>query len=118
MDPMDPARYVCLTKLGSVATANLMAARLQAEGIDVRVHSAALGPWPVTVGNMAETELWVLSDRVAEASQILMDAEINEVLERTRPRSMGKPVPFRLVALAIGVVFGVLWVLRIIRLWG
>ena len=112
----DPARFVPLTKVGDIAAAGLLAARLRAEGIEVRVHSPAFGPYPVTVGQMAETELWVMSDRVADASRILLDAEVNDAIAPADPEGSGKPagmpVEFRLIALVLGIVLVVLFALR------
>ena len=38
-----PAHFQRLTTVGDVTVANVLAARLRSEGIEVRVHSAALG---------------------------------------------------------------------------
>lgn len=113
------ARFVLLTTVGDVNTARLLAARLSAEGIETRLHGDALGPYPVTVGSLAETQLWVLSDRVAEASELLLDAEVNEALSPvenaappTKPR-MG----WRLTAAAVLAVVAVLLLLRALAWW-
>ena len=116
----EPARFVPLTKVGDMTAARVLAARLQAEGIEVRVHSQAFGPYPVTVGQMAETELWVLSDRVEEASRILLDAEVNDAIydaaEDATPRR-GMPLEFRLIAFALGAVLLILFALRFARVY-
>jgi hypothetical protein len=117
-----PARFVRLTTVGDVNTARILAARLQSEGIEVRLHGDALGPYPMTVGSFAETQLWVLSDRVEEASRLLLDAEINAFLppvgadtEATSRRSM--PIELRVLALIVGLVLAALWVLRIVAVY-
>lgn len=115
----EPARFVPLTRVGDMTSARVLAARLQAEGIEVRMHSQAFGPYPVTVGEMAETELWVLSDRVAQASEVLLDAEVNDaiyVVDRQTDRA-GMPIEFRLFALAMGIVLFVLVALRFARVY-
>ncbi len=116
-----PARFVKLTTVGDVSTARILAARLQAEGIEVRIHGDALGPYPVTVGAMAETQLWVMSDRVEEASRLLLDAEINAFLPSMEPDAdlerRGIPLELRAIALVVGVVLFVLWVLRLIAVY-
>jgi hypothetical protein len=116
------ARFVRLARVGNPARAQILAARLAAEGIEVRIHSQAYGPYPVTVGQMAVAELWVLDDRVDEASRILMDAELNDVLSPvesghppTPPTSLGWQ--FRLGAAAVGVVVAVLFALRLIEVF-
>lgn len=113
------ARYVRIATVGDLTEARVLAARLNAEGIDVRVHSEALGPYPVTVGGLAEAELWVLSDRVEDAGQILLDAEVNTALapaERDGATSRGLPLEVRLMALAVGIMLVVLWIVRFARL--
>jgi hypothetical protein len=74
------AHFIPLATVGNLATAHLLAARLDAEGIEVRVHGEAQGPYPMTVGGFATVQLWVLSDRVEEARTILLDAEVNDAL--------------------------------------
>jgi hypothetical protein len=116
-----PARFVMLTTVGDVATARILAARLQSEGIEVRVHGDSLGPYPVTVGAMAETQLWVMSDRVEDASRLLLDAEINSFMPQLEPEAEierhGMPVELRAIALVVGVIVAVLWVLRVIAVY-
>ncbi|MBT8211888.1 MAG: DUF2007 domain-containing protein [Acidimicrobiia bacterium] len=116
MDP-HPAHFVRLASIGSLPAAEILAARLRSEGIEVRVHSQAFGPYPVTVGQMAETELWVLDDRLDDASEILLDAEVNEVLERDETTTTSMPWQFRFGALGVVAVFAVLWILRLIRVY-
>lgn len=119
-DAHEPARFVELTKVGDITAARVLAARLQAEGIEVRIHSQAFGPYPVTVGQMAESELWVMSDRVEEASRILLDAEVNDVIytaDPTTPERVGMPMQFRLIALGVGIVLFILVALRFARVY-
>ncbi len=116
-----PARFVRLATVGDVNTARILAARLQSEGIEVRIHGDALGPYPMTVGSFAETQLWVLSDRVEEASHLLLDAEINAVLPPEEPEPdrthEGTPFELRIVALVVGVVLAALWVMRLVAVY-
>jgi hypothetical protein len=116
-----PARFVRLTTVGDVNTARILAARLESEGIEVRLHGDALGPYPMTVGSFAETQLWVLSDRVEEASRLLLDAEINAILPPVEmdPEidAHGVPIELRVVALIVGVVLAALWVMRIVAVY-
>lgn len=117
-----PARFVRLATVGDVNTARILAARLQSEGIEVRLHGDALGPYPMTVGSFAETQLWVLSDRVAEASRLLLDAEIKAFLppvdaEIEEPTPRGAPIELRVLALVVGLVLAALWVLRIVAVY-
>ena len=116
----EPARFVPLTRVGDITAARVLAARLQSEGIEVRLHSQSFGPYPVTVGQMAETELWVLSDRVDEASEILLDAEVKDAIYTAEPGTetrVGLPLEFRLVAVALGAVLFILGALRFARIY-
>jgi hypothetical protein len=74
------AHFIPLATVGNLSTAHLLAARLDAEGIEVRVHGEAQGPYPMTVGGFASVQLWVLNDKVEEARTILLDAEVNDAL--------------------------------------
>lgn len=112
------ARFVRVATVGDLLEARVLEARLRAEGIDVRIHSEALGPYPVTVGRLAEAELWVLSDRVEEASRILLDAEVNTALAPADPdaaQRLGMPVEMRMVALVVVLVLVALWFVRLAR---
>ena len=75
----------------------------------------------MTVGSIAETQLWVLSDRVDEASHLLLDAEINAVLPPEDPEPdrthEGTPFELRIVALVVGVVLAALWVMRLVAVY-
>lgn len=73
-------RFVRLATVGDVTTARICAALLETEGIDVRVHGEALGPYPMTIGRFAETELWVPESRMAEARRVMLEAEVDAVL--------------------------------------
>jgi len=74
------AHFIPLATVANLTTAHLLAARLDAEGIEVRVHGEAQGPYPMTVGGFAAVQLWVLNDKVEEARTILLDAEVNDAL--------------------------------------
>jgi hypothetical protein len=113
------ARFIRLATVGDLVEGRVLAARLQSEGIEVRVHSPALGPYPVTVGEMAETELWVLSDRVEEASTILLDAEVNVTLAEVESPAEGPTLApgVRLVAIVVGVVLAGMWLVRLVRVF-
>lgn len=118
LDQPPSARFVHIATAGDLVEGRVLAARLEAEGIEVRLHSQAFGPYPVTVGQMAETEIWVLSDRIDEASTILLDAEVNTALAPVESEgSPSLPLEFRIIALAIAAIVATLWVLRVIRMF-
>ena len=74
------SKFVPVTRVGDPTRARILAARLESEGIEVRMHSESFGPYPVTVGAMATTELWVPTDRVEAAQAVLLDSEILDVV--------------------------------------
>jgi hypothetical protein len=114
------SRFVRIATVADLATGQVLAARLRSENIDVRLHSQAFGPYPMTVGHLAETELWVASDRVEEAGQILLDAEVRDAIapaEQDAGANLPLPIPLRLLALGVGLILAALWVARIIRVF-
>lgn len=73
-------RFVLLATMGDIASARVFAARLASEGIEVRLHGEAMGPYPLTVGQMAATQLWVAASRLAEANRVMLEAEVDATL--------------------------------------
>jgi len=69
--------FVCLATISDVNLARVAAARLHSEGIDSRIHGESLGPFPVTIGRLAETQLWVLADQQEPARVVLEELGIN-----------------------------------------
>jgi hypothetical protein len=63
--------FSLLATVGDLATAQLYAARLRAEGIESRLLGESLGPYRLTVGEMAETQVWVPEGRLTEARRLL-----------------------------------------------
>ena len=74
-------RLVLLARVSDPATAQVLAARLQSEGIEVRMRGEWMGPYRLTVGAMAETELWVPEADIEISRMVMMAAEIDEALE-------------------------------------
>lgn len=72
--------YVRLCAIGDAATARILAARLESEGIRTRLHGEALGPYPMTVGQMAVTEIWIEEGKVDEGRRIMLEAEVDDVV--------------------------------------
>ena len=113
------ARFVKVATVGDLGKARILATRLGSEGIEVRVHSEALGPYPVTVGDLATAELWVMSDRVADAEAILLDADVQEVVgAMDTERGIGlRSAPSRLVAAVLAVIFLLAVALRLMQVY-
>lgn len=68
--------YACVATVADLNLANVAAARLRSEGFDVRIHGEATGPFPVTIGRLAETQLWVRADNASAAVQVLEEIGI------------------------------------------
>ena len=69
-------RYVCVATLPDVNEAQVAAARLESEGLAVRLHGEPLGPFRVTVGGMSETQVWVVSDDAEAAVAVLEEVGV------------------------------------------
>ena len=117
----EPSRFVRLTTVGDLTAGNLLAARLRAEGIEVRVHSPSHGPYPVTVGRLAETELWVPQDRIDAASSILLEAEVSDAIGAADPDidhvATDRPVDMQIIALIVGAILVGVFVVTILRVY-
>jgi Putative prokaryotic signal transducing protein len=111
------ARFVPLTRVGDVGRARVLAALLQAEGIEVRLHSEAFGPYPVTVGELAQTELWVPDDRIGEASAVLLDADVNDAIGAVDSERGLPIVELRIVAGVLIALIALAVVLRLMRVF-
>jgi len=109
--------FVPITRVGDATRARILAALLESEGIEVRLHSESFGPYPVTVGDMATTELWVPERRVDDARRVLLDSEILDAVGEDDGAAAGGPMlELRFVAALLIVVF-VLAVLVALRVF-
>ena len=102
--PVEPDPFIHFADVGDLLTANLCAALLQDAGIEARVHGEALGPYPVTIGRLAVTEVWVRQGDVAEARLVMMEAEIEHTLgDEVRGGAIADPgsLPMRIGAVAV-----------------
>ena len=63
--------FVPLVTIGDPNEAQIVAARLRAAGIPVRMHGENFGPYPITLGELADTEIWVGREDVDRATDIL-----------------------------------------------
>jgi hypothetical protein len=72
--------FVLLTTLGDPAAAHLCAALLRSEGIPSRLQGESLGPDRLTVGEMAETQVWVPRSRLDDARHLVLETDVEEGL--------------------------------------
>ena len=69
--------FVRLAVVADLMTARMAVALLGSEGIEARVLGDGLSPYRLTVGDLATTEVWVAADRLQEAAEIMLIAEID-----------------------------------------
>jgi hypothetical protein len=110
-DPPD-ATFVKAGTLGDPTTARLTVALLESEGIPCIARGQVSGEFPVTVGRLAETELWVRSSDLEEARRIIADAG-ERGADGGDPARGASPV----VAIAVGVCLALAVVLAALRLF-
>ena len=67
---------VILTRTGDLGSAYVLVARLQSEGVSALVRGEPMGPYPVTVGRMAVTEILVPDDEFESATALLEELTI------------------------------------------
>jgi len=71
-----------LTSLHGSFRAHVLAARLLDEGFDVELRGSLGGPYGLTVGDLAQVDLYVPGDQIEEASIVLLANEVDEVDDR------------------------------------
>jgi hypothetical protein len=64
-------QFSLLTKAGDRWVAELIVARLRSEGIPAHLSGDSAGPYPVSVGGLATTQVWVPARMLDEAREIL-----------------------------------------------
>jgi hypothetical protein len=95
------APYVALAKVGDPAAANLAVALLMSAGIPARIHGEALGPYRLTIGGMAVTEVWVPEPDVDDAREVLDGSGLEHTpIVPTHVGALSDPaaLPMRLLA--------------------
>jgi len=93
---------------------------LGSEGIEARVHGESLGPYPVTVGRMAVTQIWVPESTLERARELMLEAEIEHALgaeARGGAIADREALPMRLVALAVAAVLAVAVLRAVLRVF-
>jgi hypothetical protein len=116
MTPGPPVPFVRLATLADAAAADLCAALLRSAGITSRLRGESLGPYRLTIGDMAATEVWVPAAELEEARAVLDAAVIPggvEVATVPEPNSAPEPAwrawwPVIAVALLALVAWGLL----------
>lgn len=68
---LDP--FVLLLTASDPAAADLCASLLRSEGIESRLRGESLGPYRLTIGEMALTQVWVPSSRLEAARSLVVE---------------------------------------------
>jgi hypothetical protein len=87
--------FVLLARISDPNEALMLRARLDAEGIEARLHGEALGPYRLNVGAMAITEIWIPPERMEEARLVLLAADADAIVadvEPIGPRPSASPI--------------------------
>ncbi|MDZ4827918.1 MAG: hypothetical protein SGJ13_15865 [Actinomycetota bacterium] len=91
----------------------MLAARLQYEGFDVELRGAVNSVYAVTVGEMARVDVYVPEEQADEASLLLLEDEVDEVLDLDYMPRRRRYTPLIVVsALVSAIGFGFVEVLR------
>jgi len=113
-------QFVHLADVGDLVAARVCAAVLGADGIEARLHGESLGPYPMTVGRMAVTQIWVPGHAVERAKELMTEAEIEHALgSEVRGGAIAdrEALPMKLVALGIAVVLATAVVRALMRVF-
>ena len=118
MPARDPDPFVLLATAPDPAAADLCAALLRAEGIESRLRGEALGPYRLTIGAMAATQVWVRASRLEDARSMVLEGDLAG-LEPARPQRSPRsgegpaapwvPAAAVLAALLVGLALWLLW---------
>ncbi len=98
-----------LADVGDLVSARVCVAVLGSDGIEARLHGESLGPYPVTVGRMAVTQIWVPESAVERAKVLMLEAEIEHALgAEVRGGAIAdrEALPMKLIALLVAIVLG------------
>lgn len=112
--------FVHLADVGDLVSARVCAALLGSEGIEARLHGESLGPYPVTVGRMAVTQIWVPESAVERGREVMLRAEIEHALgPEVRTGALANPeaIPMRLLALILVVVLAAAVIRLLVRVF-
>lgn len=111
---------VSLARFGDAAAARVAAALLESSGISTRLHGEALGPYKMTIGEMAVTEIWVDVEDLEDAAQILTISEIDHTLSpAVRGGAVANPLnlPMRVIAGIMALVLAAAVIRALMRVF-
>src|SRR2546423_15721597 len=73
-------RMAPLTWVAGAFRAQVLAARLESEGIDAQLRGALASPYGLTVGDMARVDVYVPEDQLDDARYVLLADEVDAAL--------------------------------------
>jgi hypothetical protein len=73
-------RMAPLTWVAGAFRAQVLAARLESEGIDAQLRGALASPYGLTVGDMARVDVYVPEDQLDDARYVLLADEVDATL--------------------------------------
>jgi hypothetical protein len=116
-----PVRMAPLTWVAGAFRAQVLAARLESEGIDAQLRGALASPYGLTVGDMARVDVYVPEDQLDDARYVLLVDEVDDALvapsewwnagssgRSARPRWLWWVALILLVVAGTGVLVGTL----------
>lgn len=113
MDDLGYEPLVTLTTMGDLIAAHVLVAHLLSEGVTAVVRGEPLGPYPVTVGRMAVTEILVPQNELEEARVVLEEIELEASSVAVESAGVGKSTDLRVSVMwwlvAVGVLTLVVW---------
>ena len=74
-------RMARLTTVGGSFAGHVMAARLRAEGLTVKLRGAVDSPYQFTMGDMSRVDVFVPEDELDDAKLVLLVDEVDFVLD-------------------------------------
>ena len=95
MAPSPAGAFARLTTVADPAEAEICAALLRSAGIESRLAGESLGPYRLTVGGLAATEVWVPAERLDEARLLLAAEADAEPGAQPAPGAPNEPAPGR-----------------------
>jgi hypothetical protein len=75
-----PVRMAPLTWVAGAFRAQVLAARLESEGIDAQLRGALASPYGLTMGDMARVDVFVPEDQLEDAKYVLLVDEVDATL--------------------------------------
>jgi hypothetical protein len=116
-----PVRMTPLTWVAGAFRAQVLAARLESEGIDAQLRGALDSPYGLTMGDMARVDVYVPEDQLDDAKYVLLADEVDATLAAPtdwwnagtdRPRHRGWLVCVAAALLAVSVLGALVGALR------